>query len=109
MWTTIDEEGNEHLTKVHQVDCKDQQFSENKKQFICNRYKKLCNENCPFYCGLSSYTKEYEDLPIIGVEIGNLNIRCYDSKSRETKQNQGDGLDLTDDFLLEYLEKNIWN
>ena len=46
-WITYDENGKEHLTKVHEVECVKQVFSIKTGQFMCT-----CDENCKNYSGL---------------------------------------------------------
>lgn len=109
MWTTIDEEGREHLTKVHQVDCKSQQFSKRRKQFICRQTGELCSETCVYYSGLRDYINDYEKLPINGVEVNismmwkEPNIESRDFVSVDENSNV-----INDSGLLDYLKTEIW-
>jgi hypothetical protein len=110
MWTTIDEEGNEHLTKVHQVECGDQRFSRRKKQFVCNKDKELCNENCPFYSELKKYNNDYEELPNEGIEIDTSIIWSPRHNDIDNFISVDENLDIIDDSrLLNYLQTEIWN
>ena len=43
-WVTYDENGKEHLTKVHEVECVKQVFSIKTGQFMCTCDKKYCDE-----------------------------------------------------------------
>jgi hypothetical protein len=110
MWTTIDEEGNERLTIVHQVECRDQQFSKRRKQFICNRDKELCSENCPCYSGLKAYNSDYEELPHVGIDIDTSIIWSpRHNNIDKTFVSVDENSDILDDSgLLNYLQTEIW-
>lgn len=112
MWTTIDEEGREYLTKVHQVECRDQIFSNKAKQFICRKSGgDLCLESCPFYSNLGSYLREYEEIPVRGIDIGNTNIKYGDNNYEEVRSKlEDESIDFTDDDkLLDYLRTQVWD
>ena len=51
-WITYDENGKEHLTKVHEVECVKQVFSIKTGQFMCTCDRKYCDENCRNYSGI---------------------------------------------------------
>ena len=67
-WITIDEEGIEHETIVHQVECRNQKFDLIEKQFICTRDGEGCTEKCPFYYDLQKYTDEDDNPTPISIE-----------------------------------------
>lgn len=111
MWTTIDEEGNEHLTKVHQVECKSQQFSKRRKQFICKKSGELCSETCIYYSGLRDYFKDYEELPTNGIDIDISTV--WKEPNTNTINREFVSVDensdiVNDSGLLDYLKTEIW-
>jgi hypothetical protein len=57
MWITLDDDGNEHQTKVHEVACLSQHF--NGKEFICKKKRgELCSERCKEYANLDAILEE---------------------------------------------------
>ena len=110
MWTTIDEEGNEHLTKVHQSDCKSQQFSPKTGQFMCRMFGDFCNESCIYYAGLRDYINDYEKKPTVGIdiEISNVWKKPDDVSTRSFASVDENSNSIDDDGLLDYLQTEIW-
>lgn len=110
MWTTIDEEGNEHLTKVHQSDCNGQEFSDKTKQFMCNKFGGFCSESCIYYSGLRDFINDYEKKPTVGIEIDlSMVWEKPDNISTRSFASVDDNSDLIDDDgLLDYLQTEIW-
>ena len=103
MWTTISENGKEYLTKVHQVDCRNQFFCEKKKQFVCRIDGEFCDECCEFYSGLNNYLSDYENIPTAGVDPNFIQVIVH-APEKEENSNIDDSLDLTDDYeLMNYL------